>query len=161
VYHDGKWKMWYVAGSNHEDYLVHGYSESADGRTSWSQHAVFAAAETKMFDFCVRQRDSGFEAAFSRVWMGRGEMPPETGLWWCRAKNPSGALPDWGEPIQIMAGEDRGWHAGPWKPSLQFANDTGRRAFVFFDGMYRTADSGPFPFVFTLGCAEVELPAQT
>ena len=27
VYHDGKWKMWYVAGSNHEDYLVHGYAE--------------------------------------------------------------------------------------------------------------------------------------
>ena len=161
MYHDGKWKMWYVAGSNHEDYLVHGYSESADGRTSWSQHAVFAAAEMKMFDFCVRQRDSGFEAVFARVWMGRGEMPLETGLWWCRAKNPSGALSDWGEPIQIMAGEDRGWHAGPWKPSLQFANETGRRGFVFFDGMYRTADPSPFPFVFTLGCAEVELPAQT
>jgi hypothetical protein len=161
VYHDGKWKMWFVAGSNHEDYLVHGYSESADGCTSWSQHAVFATAEMKMFDFCVRQRDGGFEAVFARVWMGRGEMPPETGLWWCRAKNPSGALSDWGEPIQIMSGEDRGWHAGPWKPSLQFANDTGRRGFVFFDGMYRTADPGPFPFVFTLGCAEVELPAQT
>src|SRR3974390_3020478 len=24
LYHDGKWKMWYVAGSNHEDYLVQG-----------------------------------------------------------------------------------------------------------------------------------------
>ena len=24
IYHDGKWKMWYVAGSNQEDYLVHG-----------------------------------------------------------------------------------------------------------------------------------------
>jgi hypothetical protein len=22
IYHDGKWKMWYVAGSNHEDYLA-------------------------------------------------------------------------------------------------------------------------------------------
>jgi len=30
-----------------------------------------------------------------------------------------------------------------------------------FDGGARTADPGPFPFVFTLGCAEVELPAQT
>ena len=33
VYHEGRWKMWYVAGSNHEDYLVHGYAESQDGRT--------------------------------------------------------------------------------------------------------------------------------
>ena len=33
IYHDGKWKMWYVAGSNQEDYIVHGYSESPDGRT--------------------------------------------------------------------------------------------------------------------------------
>ena len=31
IYHDGKWKMWYVAGSNQEDYLVHGYAESEDG----------------------------------------------------------------------------------------------------------------------------------
>ena len=158
VCHDGKWKMWYVAGSNHEDHLVQGYAESADGRTGWSKHAPFATPEMKMFDFCVRQRAEEFEAVFARVWMGRGEMPPETGLWWCRAKKPSGVLSDWTEPVQIMTGKDCGWHAGPWKPSLQFAADTGRRAFVFFDGSYRTSDPGPFPFVFTLGCAEVELP---
>jgi lysophospholipase L1-like esterase len=29
--------LWYVAGSDHEDYLVHGYTESADGCTSWNQ----------------------------------------------------------------------------------------------------------------------------
>ena len=160
VYHDGKWKMWYVAGSNHEDYLIHGYSESEDGRTGWTAHAVFAAPEMKMFDFCVRQRDEGFEAIFARVWMGKAEMPADTGLWWCRAEKPSGVLSDWGKPIQIMTGEDRGWHAGPWKPSLQFAEETGRRAFVFFDGLYRTSDPGPFPFAFTLGCAEVQLPVQ-
>ena len=28
IYHDGRWKLWYVAGSNQEDYLVHGYAES-------------------------------------------------------------------------------------------------------------------------------------
>jgi hypothetical protein len=28
IYHGGKWKMWYVAGSNRENYLVHGYAES-------------------------------------------------------------------------------------------------------------------------------------
>lgn len=160
IYHDGKWKMWYVAGSNHEDYLVHGYSESVDGRSGWTRHSVFAPPEMKMFDFCVRQRGSGFEAVFARVWMGRGAMPPETGLWWCGAEKPSATLSDWGEPIQIVTGEDRGWHAGPWKPSLQFAEETGRRAFVFFDGLYRTSDPGPFPFAFTLGCAELELPAH-
>lgn len=159
VYHDGKWKMWYVAGSNHEDYLVQCYAESADGCTGWSRHTPFATPEMKMFDFCVRQREPGFEAVFARVWMGRGEMPPETGLWWCRAEKPSGALSDWDEPIHIMTGEDCGWHTGPWKPSLQFAGDTGRRAFVFFDGLYRTSDPGPFPFAFTLECAEFELPA--
>ncbi|HLH06158.1 MAG TPA: hypothetical protein VKW78_02865 [Terriglobales bacterium] len=158
VYHDGKWKMWYVAGSNHEDYLVHGYSESANGRTGWSQHAVFADPEMKMFDFCVRQRENEFEAIFARVWMGRGEMPQETGLWWCRAHKPSGRLSEWSAPVQIMDGENRGWHAGPWKPSLQFATETGRRGLIFFDGSYQTTDPGPFPFAFTLGCVEVELP---
>ena len=35
----------------------------------------------------------------------------------------------------------------------------GERALVFFDGMYRTSDPGPFPFAFTLGCVDVYLPA--
>ncbi len=47
IYHDGKWKMWYVAGSNQDDYLVHGYAESADGRTGWSQHVIFAPPEIR------------------------------------------------------------------------------------------------------------------
>jgi len=158
IFHDGKWRMWYVAGSNYEDYLVHGYVESADGRTGWSDHAVFAPPEMKMFDFCVCPRGDRFDAVFSRVWMGKGEMPPETGLWWCQSNAPSGRLSDWSEPIQIMTGEDRGWHAGPWKPSFQFDNPNDKHAFIFFDGSYRTNDPGPFPFVFTLGCAEVELP---
>jgi len=158
TYHDGKWRMWYVAGSNYEDYLVHGYSESADGCSGWSAHTVFASPEMKMFDFCVHQRGSGFEAVFARVWMGRGQMPLDTGLWWCQAKEPSSRLSDWSEPIQIITGEDRGWHMGPWKPSFQFAGETGRRGFVFFDGLYRTSDPGPFPFVFTFGCAEIDLP---
>ncbi len=160
LYHDGKWKMWYVAGSNHEDYLVHGYAESDDGRTGWSKHVVFAAPEMKMFDFCVRRRADRFDAVFARVWMGNGEAPPETGLWWCRAKQPSGLLSDWGQPVQIMTADDRGWHAGPWKPTFQFESDTSRRGFVFFDGACRTGDPGPFPFVFTLGCAEVDLPSE-
>jgi len=158
VYHDGKWKLWYVAGSNHEDYLVQGYAESEDGKTGWTKHEVFAPPEMKMFDFCVRQRGTEFEAIFARVWVGGGAAPAETGLWWCTATHPSGRLSDWGEPIQIMTGEDRGWHSGPWKPSFLFAGQAGTRAVVFFDGLYRTDDPGPFPFAFTVGCLEIDLP---
>jgi hypothetical protein len=158
IYHDGKWKMWYVAGSNFENYHVHGYSESADGRNGWSQHTVFADSGKNMFDFCVVERGVNFDAVFSRVWMGAGNPPAETGLWWCTSPTPSGNLADWSEPIQIMTAQSRGWHAGPWKPSLQFDDPASGRGFVFFDGMYQTDDPGPFPFVFTTGCLEINLP---
>jgi len=161
IYHDSKWKMWYVAGSNLEDYLVHGYAESDDGRTGWSKHEVFAPPGMKMFDFCVRERADAFDAIFARVWVGKGAPPPETGLWWCRAKSPSRKLSDWGEPLQIMTGEDRGWHSGPWKPSFQFEEQLRGHALVFFDGSYRTDDPGPFPFAFTLGCLGIDLPDAT
>ena len=158
IYHEGKWKMWYVAGSNYEDYLVHGYAESADGRSGWSTHEVFAPPEMKMFDFCVRQRGNGFDAIFSRVWVGAGAAPPETGLWWTSVESPSGKFSDWDESRQIMSAEDRGWHSGPWKPTFGFDGQNAERAFVFFDGSYRTDDPGPFPFAFTLGCLEIDLP---
>jgi len=154
IYHDGKWKMWYVAGSHGEDYLVHGYAESADGR-SWSSRGIFAPAEMRMFDFCVRERGGAFEAIFSRVWVKEGAGPAETGLWWCRASEPSGKLADWGEARQILTAEDRGWRSGPWKPSFAFRGDGLAEAVVFFDGMYRMEEGGGFPFVFTLGCLEV------
>jgi len=158
IYHGGKWNMWYVAGSNHENYLVHGYAESDDGITRWSGHTIFAPPEMKMFDFCVRERAGYLDAIFARVWVGEGSPPAETGLWWCRADTPSGILSDWSRPVQIMTAEDRGWHSGPWKPSLQFDDNNPSRAFVFFDGSYRTSDPGPFPFAFTLGCLEIDLP---
>jgi hypothetical protein len=158
IYHDGKWKMWYVAGSNHENYLVHGYAESEDGITGWSAHTIFAPPEMKMFDFCVRPQGNSFHAVFARVWLGEGTAPPETGLWWCRADHPSAKLSSWTQPVQIMTAEDRGWHTGPWKPSFQFTGESDGRALVFFDGAYRTSDPGPFPFAFTLGCLITQLP---
>ncbi len=57
-----------------------------------------------------------------------------------------------------MNAEDRGWHVGPWKPSLQYAEGDSQRMFVFFDGAYKKADAGPFPYVFTLGCLNLERP---
>jgi hypothetical protein len=156
IYHDGKWKMWYVAGSNHENYIVHGYAESGDGISGWSEHSMFAPPEMNMFDFCVRPRGNAFDAIFARVSLAGGTPPSETGLWWCRAETPSNRLSGWSEPVQIMTADDRGWHSGPWKPSFQF--EEGDRALLFFDGIYRTNDPGPFPFAFTLGCVEVYLP---
>jgi hypothetical protein len=157
IYAEGKWKMWYVAGSNVEDYLIHGFAESEDGRTGWSEHKIFAPAEMKVFDFCVRPRGNGYHAVFSRVWIAGTPAPDETGLWWCRAEAPFSDLARWSEPVQIMSAQDRGWHSGPWKPSLAFHETDSNRALVFFDGSYRTTDPGPFPFAFTCGCAEVEL----
>lgn len=157
IYHDGKWKMWYVAGSNQEDYLVQGYAESEDGRGDWSTHIVFAEPEMRMFDFSVRERAGGFDALFARVWIKEGTPPRETGLWWCRAERPSGRRLDWGSPVQVMTAEDRGWHSGPWKPSLAFDTRRGDHALLFFNGVYRTSDPGPFPFAFTVGCIDITL----
>jgi len=53
------------------------------------------------------------------------------------------------EPVHIMTAEDRGWHKGSFKPSLQFGEDG--KAWVFFDGMYNTGDPGPFPFALRWG----------
>lgn len=60
--------------------------------------------------------------------------------------------------MQIMTAEDRGLHSGPWKPFFQFDERIPSRAVVFFDGLYRTSDPGPFPFAFTLGRFQVDLP---
>ena len=126
------------------------------GRTGASTRC-FAPPDMKMFDFCVRPHDGVFHAIFSRVWVGQGAAPPETGLWWCRADKPSAALDDWSPPVQIMTAADRGWHSGPWKPSFEFRG--ANEIVVFFDGVYRTDDPGPFPFAFTLGCLETILSA--
>lgn len=156
IYADGKWKMWYVAGSNQEDYLVHGFAESPNGRTDWTKHEVFAPPELKLFDFRPVQTARGYEAVFSRVWLAPTPAPTETGLWWCRCDRPSNDLSDWSKPVQIMTAEDRGWHSGPWKPSVHYSETDPHRMFVFFDGIYRKDEPGPFPFAFTLGCIEVE-----
>jgi len=155
LYHDGKWLMWYVAGSHQENYLVHGCAESRDGR-EWETRTLFAPAEMRIFDFCVRRRGDGFEAVFSRI--AEAAQPEQAGLWWCHATQPGSRLADWSDPVQIMNCEDKGWHSGPFKPSLAFEEQTRRRAFIFFDGTYDTGTGGPFPYAFTLGCLEIDLP---
>jgi len=156
IYHDGKWKMWYAAGSNQEDYIVQGFVESEDGRTGWSEHRIFLPAERKAFDFHVFRRREKFEAVFSRVWFGSEAAPSDTGLWWCCVDAPSPDIAQWSEPLQIMTAEDRGWHAAPWKPSACYSDADPNRLFVFFDGVYHTGKSGAFPYAFTLGSLEID-----
>ena len=158
IYADAKWKMWFVAGSNRENYLVHGFTESADGRSNWSPHKIFFPAEEKVFDFCVLRHNDRYEAVFSRVWLENTPPPPMTGLWWCHAQSASPHRSDWSAPVQIMTAADRGWHAGPWKPSLQYSESGPRRMLVFFDGAYTKNEPGGFPLVFTQGCLEIEPP---
>jgi hypothetical protein len=159
VYADGKWKLWYVAGSNQEDYIVHGFAESPDGRSRWTEHKIVFRPEEKVFDFCVLARPGGgFEAVFSRVWLAPTTRPPQTGLWWCRSRRASPEMADWSTPVQIMTAEDSGWHGGPWKPSLQYGDTDPHRMFVFFDGTYSNGEPRAFRLAFTLGCLEMNRP---
>jgi hypothetical protein len=153
VYADGKWKMWYVARSNQKDYIVHGFSESTDGRTNWTKHRVLTQPEFKLFDFRPIQTTTGWVAVFSRVWLAESEPSAETGLWWSQCDHLSSQFSDWTGHIQIVNAE-KGWHSGPWKPSMHYSDIDPDRMFVFFDGMYRKNEAGPFPFAFTLGCLE-------
>ena len=57
-----------------------------------------------------------------------------------------------------MTAQDRGWHAGPWKPSPHYGEIDPDRLFVFFDGQYFVPERKGFPFVFTLGCLEIDSP---
>lgn len=160
VYVEGQWKMWYVAGSNQEDYIVQGYAESPDGLSNWTKHKIVFPPEEKVFDFCVIKAGKGYEAVFSRVWLGKTARSSSTGLWWCYADTPSSNLSDWSKPLQIMTADDRGWHAGPWKPTFQYSDTDPNRMFVFFDGMYNKSEPGSFPYVFTLGCLEIQRPRE-
>jgi hypothetical protein len=156
VYADGKWKMWYVAGSNLSGHLVHGFVESLDGR-SWGAHQQFALADENMFDFYVLPREDSYEAIFSKVWLAKTPPPTDTGLWWCRCDRLSANFDDWQERTQLLTAADCGWHAGPWRPSFRYLESNPRKMLVFFDGGYvKPGDTSAFPYVFTLGCLEVE-----
>lgn len=151
IYHDGKWKMWYVAGANQDDYLVHGYAESPDGRTGWSHHRIVFAPEEKVFDFCVLPVAGGFEAVFAQVNVGKAELP-KTGLWWTHAKEPSPVISDWSEPVRLSG-------PGPWKPVLSYDEKNPQKMFVFYDGQYTNTTGIGIPFHFTLNCLEIDRPA--
>jgi hypothetical protein len=151
IYHDGKWKMWYVAGANQDDYLVHGYAESPNGRTDWSPHRVFFPPEEKVFDFCVIEKDRGYEAVFSRVDLSDKGAVPNAGLWWCHAKTPASKIADWSEPVRISG-------SGPWKPCVRYGETTPNKMFIFCDGAYPNTSGVGIPIHFTLDCIEAARP---
>jgi hypothetical protein len=151
IYHDGKWRMWYVAGANQDDYIVQGYAESSDGRTNWSTRQIVFAAEERVFDFCVVAVEEGFEAVFSRVNLRNADLP-KTGLWWCKSSDPSPNIADWSEPVRIS-------EPGPWKPVLRYGENDPNKMFVFHDGVYLIPAGSGSPFSFTLHCREIERPA--
>jgi hypothetical protein len=145
--------MWYVAGSNQEDYLVQGYAESPNGRTDWSKHEIVFPAEERVFDFCVLQTsEDSYEAVFSRVNVADNTYLPKTGLWWCRAKKPSNKMSDWSEPVRIS-------EPGFWKPVLRYGETDPRRMFVFCDGIAPNTSGKGMPFYFTIECIEHDGPA--
>ena len=74
VYAEGQWKMWYVAGSNQDDYIVQAYAESPDGRDNWTRHKIVFPPEEKVFDFCIIKAREDYEVVFSPVWPGK--TPP-------------------------------------------------------------------------------------
>ena len=150
IYHDGRWKMWYVAGANQDDYLVQGYAESPDGRTNWSQHQIVFAPEENVFDFCVIAAPGGYEAVFARVNL-TGADRPQTGLWWCQAAAPSSDMADWSEPVRISG-------PGPWKPVLCYGETDPKQMFVFYDGAYLNPSRNGSPIHFTLNCLQIERP---
>jgi hypothetical protein len=158
IYADGKWKMWYAAGSNQEDYIVQAYAESPNGRSDWTRHKIVFPPEEKVFDFCVLQTNERYEAVFSRVWLAPTSPAATTGLWWCHGETPFSDMSGWSEPVQIMKAEPAGWRTGPWKPSFHYSETISDLMLVFFDGVYKTSAAGPFPFVFTSGCLEIRRP---
>jgi len=83
--------------------------------------------------------------------VGKGELP-KTGLWWCRAKDPSPDMKDWTEPVRISG-------PGPWKPVLRYGETDLRRMFVFHDNQYPNTTGFGIPFHFTLDCLEIDRPA--
>jgi hypothetical protein len=159
IYEGGEWKMWYVAGSHHENYLIHGFASSPDGRTGWTRR-IFGPPEIRIFDFCVIPGRTGYEAVFSRLAAGPSDSSNVAGLYWCHADTPAADLSGWGRPVQIMTAEDRGWHSGPWKPSVQYSETERNRLLVFFDGVLSPRIPGSWPFAFTLGCLEIDRPEE-
>ena len=163
IYAEGKWKMWYVAGSNQDDNLVQGFSESEDGKSNWSPRQQVFSAEERVFDFRVIPAQDGYEAVFSRVWVGKGPRPSGTGLWWCRSECCSPNRNDWSTPVHILPADEESWYGGPWRPSPAYPGreSDGGRLLVFFDGTYLKPGATGFPTVFTLGCLELDRPAAS
>jgi hypothetical protein len=68
IYAEGMWKLWYVAGSNQEGYLIQGFAESLDGRTDWTSRKVFSVLRKR---FSISARSTG-NTSMKRFFCGSG-----------------------------------------------------------------------------------------
>ena len=107
--------------------------------------------EEKVFDFCVIEKDSGYEAVFSRVDLSEKGSVPKAGLWWCRAKTPSARISDWSEPVRVSG-------PGPWKPCLRYGETAPDKMLIFCDGAYPNTSGAGIPMHFTLDSLEANRP---
>ncbi|HEU4702928.1 MAG TPA: hypothetical protein VFS37_10640 [Conexibacter sp.] len=177
IYHDGKWRMWFVCGPpDAQNHMQHGYVESVDGRTNWTNKKVYWPAAADVFDNAVirspkrgwghghggghrhghlgHRHGRGFEAVFSRFALSF-QPRDDWGIWWHRADEPYDSPARWSEPVQLVQANDgSAWHSlGVWKPTIGYSDTQPGRAFVFFDG--------GFPFgrgaEYTTGCVECEV----
>jgi hypothetical protein len=156
IYHDGRWRMWYLAGPDSAKQFLQGYAESPDGKTQWKKQIYSPGAEN-VFDNNTIAANGRFESIFARYPLASRKLGPEDGLWWRWANGPYSEPKRWSKPTQLLSPFDgqSAWHAGGiWKPSFRYADTDPTKAFVFFDASY--AGSGPVP-IFTLGCIECRL----
>ena len=162
IYHKRKWCMWYCAGPDASNDVVHGYAESSDGRTNWNRH-IFWPATDNVFDQAILAGNGRFEAVLAGRSLS-GKPTPHLGLWWTHARAPSADRAAWSQPVQLLNPFDgTPWHdIGVWKPSIQYSDTDPKRLFVFFDGAGKisaeAAGSNPGrPFELALGCLECVL----
>ena len=118
--------------------------------------------EMKMFDFCVRQRGDSFDAIFARVWLGGGAracVKPDcggAGHGTHRASSRTGA-----QPTSDHDGGRSRLALGPMEAIVSIRSTKLEPAHLYSStGLIERSDPGPFPFAFTVGCLEIDLPAD-
>ena len=120
VYHDGRWKIWYVAGSNHEGLPPYmGMRKARMARTGWTKHEVFASSDMKMLRLlcpsarqrirCDLRARLGPAEAHRLLRRGCGEVPSPDPIG--KALRLEHACPDYdGRRLRLA-------HRSIWKPS--------------------------------------------
>ena len=65
------------------------------------------------------------------------------------------------QPEPAFTAAEAWQHGSVYEPNLVYADGLWKMWFVFFDGAYSRNDGSAFPYVFTLGCLEIDRPAPS